>query len=82
MEPGDELDLEDLPAHTYDDEGEKRLQPCAEVALSERAAQAVLEAGPMPLLGSRNRNAIRVMRFQSIARPAQALSGAWAAAGD
>ena len=77
MEPGDELEVEDLPAHVYDDAGEKRLQPCAETALGERAAEALLAAGLMPLLSRKDRNAVRVMRFQSIADPAQALSGPW-----
>jgi predicted component of type VI protein secretion system len=71
----DELELDDLPAHVYEEDGEKKLQPCAETLLSDRAAQALLEAGPMPFLGSRNRNAVRLMRLQSIATPAQALRG-------
>jgi len=31
----------------------------------------------MPLLSHKGRNSARVMRFQSIAFPAQALSGPW-----
>ena len=77
MDPGDELEVEDLPAHTYDDGGGKRLQPCAEAALADRAAEAILGAGLMPLLSHKGRNSVRVMRFQSIAFPAQALSGPW-----
>ena len=77
LEPGDELEVEDLPAHTYDDDGEKRLQAGAEATLSERAAQAILDAGLIPLLSRKDRNALRVMRFQSIAAPAQALEGPW-----
>jgi len=77
MEPGDELEVEDLPAHVYDDGSGKRLQPCAEIALVDRAAEAILSAGLMPLLSHKGRNAARVMRFQSIASPAQALSGPW-----
>jgi type VI secretion system protein ImpC len=77
MDPGDELEVEDLPAHTYDDGGGKRLQPCAEAALADRAAEAILGAGLMPLLSHKGRNSARVMRFQSIAFPAQALSGPW-----
>jgi type VI secretion system protein ImpC len=80
MEPGDELEVEDLPAYTYDEAGEKRLQPCAELSLADRSAEALLDAGLMPLLGYKNRNAVRLMRFQSIARPAQALAGPWTAA--
>jgi type VI secretion system protein ImpC len=77
MEPGDELEVEDLPAHVYDDGGGKRLQPCGETALVDRAAEAILSAGLMPLLSHLGRNAVRLMRFQSIASPAQALSGPW-----
>ena len=77
MEPGDELEVEDLPAHVYDEAGERRLQPCAETALVDRAAEAILGAGLMPLRGYKGRNAVRLMRFQSIADPAQALSGPW-----
>ena len=43
----------------------------------DRAAEAILSAGLMPLLSRQARNAVRLMRFQSIASPAQALSGPW-----
>lgn len=77
MAPGDELDVDDLPAHTFDADGEKQMQACAEAYLTERAGQAMLERGLMPLLSYRNRNAVRVLRLQSIADPAQPLSGPW-----
>jgi len=77
MELGDELEIDDLPAHVFEDDGEKLLQPCAEAALNDRAGEAMLEVGLIPLLSYRNRNAVRVMRFQSIARPTQALRGPW-----
>jgi type VI secretion system protein ImpC len=75
--PGDVLDLEDLPALTYDDEGETRLLPCAEVLLSERAAEAILARGPMPFMSYRNRPTVRLARFQSLAEPPTALAGPW-----
>jgi hypothetical protein len=34
----------------------------------------------MPLLSFKSRNAVRLMRFQSIGKPAQALAGPWAVA--
>jgi len=37
----------------------------------------VLARGIMPLLGHRQRNAVRLARFQSLAEPATALAGAW-----
>ena len=77
MEPGDELELDDLPSHIYEADGEKYLQASAETHLSERAAQAILDAGLMPLVSYRNRSAVRVLRFQSISSPAQPLRGPW-----
>ena len=77
MEPGDHLVLDSLPAAVYDDEDGPRMKPCAETALSETAAQKILDAGAMPLLASSRRNAVRVMRFQSIAHPPRPLAGKW-----
>jgi type VI secretion system protein ImpC len=77
MEPGDDQDLVDLPAHVFEQDGERHLQPCAEVLLTERAGEAILDRGFMPLLSYKNRNAVRVMRFQSIAQPSSPLAGAW-----
>jgi len=77
MAPGDRLEIDDLPAYTGQDQGETRLQPCAETLLSERAAEAMLTRGIMPLLSFRNRNAVRLLRFQSLADPPAALAGPW-----
>jgi len=78
MQPGDLLDVDDLPAVTFLSDGEKRLKPPAEILLGERAGEAVLGAGLMPLMSYRDRHAARVVRFQSIARPLAPLSGPWA----
>ena len=76
--PGDVLELDDLPAHVYEEAGERLLQPASEVLLGERAIQALLSSGLMALLGHRQRNALRLARFQSLAEPAAALAGEWA----
>lgn len=75
--PDDVLELDDLPAHVYEEAGERVLQPVAEVLLGERATQAILAQGLMPLLSHRQRNAVRLARFQSLAEPAMALAGPW-----
>ena len=77
MQPGDVLEIEDLAAHTYAEDGEAKLYPCAEVHLSERAADAMLARGVMPLASFRNRNAVRLIRFQSLSDPPTPLVGAW-----
>lgn len=70
-------DLGDLPSHNFHDEGESRQQPCAEVLMGEAAADAICRAGLMPLMSYRNRNAARLLRWQSIAEPVGALQGVW-----
>jgi len=54
-------DLEDLPAHVYlGEDGETLMQACAEAYLTERAGQAILEKGCVPVLSYRHRNAVRL----------------------
>ncbi|MDL2354021.1 MAG: type VI secretion system contractile sheath large subunit [Pseudomonadota bacterium] len=79
MQPGDQLDIDDLPAHTWQQDGEAQLQACGGAYLSEREAGAILQQGRMPLLSFKNRSAVRLLRFQSIADPARALCGPWQA---
>ena len=77
MEAGDLLDISDLPAHSYVQAGERRMTPCAEAFLTERAADAILDRGLMPLMSRREANAARLVRFQSLADPPAPLSGPW-----
>ena len=77
LTPGQVQEVDDLPAYTFSRDGEPRLQPCAEAWLGERAGQAFLERGLMPLLGDRQRAAVRLVRMQSIAEPPQPLAGPW-----
>lgn len=71
-------DVDDLPAYTFSRSGEPQLQPCAEAVVGERAGEALLCFGLMPLLSHRQAARARLMRMQSVADPAQPLSGRWA----
>ena len=77
MEPGTHVDLGTLPAHNYTEDGESKLQPCAELLLSESTMVAMLDEGLMPLVSYRNQNTAVLGRFQSIASPLRALAGPW-----
>jgi type VI secretion system protein ImpC len=77
MELGAVQELDDLPCHTYREDGESHMQPCAEVFLPERIMTAHLARGLMPLVSARDRNALRLARFQSIADPPAPLAGPW-----
>lgn len=60
------LEIDDLPAHVRDRDGERRLQPCAEFALPTRVGEEMMLRGVIPLLSYANRNAVRVMGIRSI----------------
>ena len=70
-------DVQGLPAYLYKQDGEPVLQPCAEALLTERAADAIMEKGLMPLLTVKGSDRARLARFQSIADPPTALAGRW-----
>jgi len=65
----DGTELDDLPSHTFDDDGESRLVPAGEVAWSERAVEPLLARGITPLLARRDRAALHLVRTCSIASP-------------
>jgi len=78
LRPGSVQDLPGLPLHVYAEDGSSRIKPCAEATLSPRAAERLLDAGVMPLLSVPGRDAVRLVRFQSLAAPPAPLSGRWA----
>jgi type VI secretion system protein ImpC len=60
------LELSGMPAHTYQQDGEAEMKPCAEMWFTDRAVDRFLKAGLMGLASIRNSDSIRVLRLQSI----------------
>jgi type VI secretion system protein ImpC len=77
MRPGAYSQIDRLPVHIYEAGGEKHAKPRAEVLLTERDIDWILDQGYMPLASIRDRDAVRLVRFQSIAKPLARLSGRW-----
>lgn len=77
MRPGEIHEISGLPAHVYRADGDSHLKPCAEALLDENAAEAILDRGLMPFVTVKGTDAIRLVRFQSIAMPAAPLAGRW-----
>jgi type VI secretion system protein ImpC len=77
MRPGMVQDIEGLPAHICKVDGASELKPCAEILLTETAAELLLDRGFMPLASMKGTDRVRLVRFQSLARPAAALAGKW-----
>jgi type VI secretion system protein ImpC len=75
MEPGDYLDVTDLPLLIYDDAGERRCYPCAEALLTDRAIDRIRAAGLMPLIWPRDSDRVRLGGFYSLAGINHPLAG-------
>jgi len=77
LRPGVIKDIDGLPLHVYDELGASKIQPCAEVLLTERAAEIIMEKSFMPLVSFLNQDRVRLLRFQSLAHPPTHLAGRW-----
>jgi type VI secretion system protein ImpC len=77
MRPGSRSQIGNLPLHTYRVESVFEVKPCAEVLLTEEAVDRILDQGLIPLISYKGRDAVRVGRFQSIARSHRPLKGRW-----
>ena len=78
MRPGEISEMGGLPLHMHELDGTPSVKPCAEALLTEDAVGRMLEEGLIPIVSFKNRDVIRVPRFQSISLPARALTGRWA----
>jgi len=77
LRPGMLRDVGGLPLVLVGVGTERDAVPCAELLLTERAAEHMMDRGIMPLASLRNQDAVHLVRFQSIAEPARALGGRW-----
>ena len=75
-EDADEADeIDDLPFFSFRSEGDLEMYPTAEVFWGQKAMDAVLARGLMPVLSARDRNVVRLPRLQAISDPPRALGG-------
>jgi type VI secretion system protein ImpC len=75
MRPGSLSELEGVPIHCY---RSNEATPPAEIWMTERAAESLLQKGLMPLASVKNSDSIQFISFRSIAQPAWSLMGPWA----
>jgi type VI secretion system protein ImpC len=78
MRPARHREIGGLPLHIYRADGESVAKPCAEVLLSDTAAEFILDNGFMPLASMKDQDSVLLVRLQSIADPATRLAGRWA----
>jgi predicted component of type VI protein secretion system len=60
-------DVTGLPVYVYEDDGESKAFPCAEVALSQKTAEALIENGFIPMAAIRDQDVVRAACLQSVA---------------
>jgi predicted component of type VI protein secretion system len=77
LRPGAITEIGGLPVYVYKVEGEPATLPCAEVLLTQTAAEEMMERGFMPLASLKDQPTVRLVRFQSIADPPSSLAGRW-----
>src|SRR5262249_32049417 len=75
--PGVLREIDGLPLHVYQEAGDSQLKPCAEVLLTEPAAEAILDHGLCALSPSQVRDALSCGPSQPIAPPPRPLAGRW-----
>lgn len=66
-----------LPAHITEANGEKQMQPCAEIWLTDRAASAIADAALIPIASIKGRDAVRVVALPSVNVGKPGLAGRW-----
>lgn len=62
----DELDLCNLPLHSYQEDGDWKTTPCAEVLLTQAHVEALMDLGLMPIVSFRDTDRVRLAGFRAI----------------
>lgn len=77
MQPGDVLDIEELPLFVDRIDEEPVAIPCGEALLIDRAAEKLMSLGLMPLVSYRDTDRVRLAGFRSIRGLQERLAGPW-----
>jgi type VI secretion system protein ImpC len=62
----DNLNLDSLPAHTYKQDSEWTMTPCAELFMTETQVLALIDQGLMPLVSYKDRPMVRLAGFRAV----------------
>jgi len=60
------LNLDSLPAHTYKQDSEWTMAPCAELFMTETQVLALIDQGLMPLVSYKDRPMVRLAGFRAV----------------
>lgn len=62
----DNLDLDGLPSHTYKQDSEWVMAPCAELFMTETQVLTLIDQGLMPLVSYKDRPLVRLAGFRAV----------------
>jgi type VI secretion system protein ImpC len=62
----DNLNLDSLPAHTYKQDSEWVMTPCAETYMTETQVLSMIDRGLMPLISYKDRPMVRLAGFRAV----------------
>lgn len=79
LRPGQLQEVDNLPLHVYQSDGETHTKPCAEVLLTDRAAGRLQQAGLLPVRSISARDAVVIAEFCSAAATPTPVRGPWPA---
>ena len=60
------LNIHNLPAHNYQDQGEAVTKPCAEFLMTQKTAEHLTELGFMPLISMKGQDWVRLGGFRAL----------------
>jgi len=60
------LNIHNLPAHTYHDQGEAVTKPCAEFLMTQKTAERLTDLGFMPLISMKGQDWVRLGGFRAL----------------
>jgi len=72
-----DLELDRLPVHTYGPGSGPQMTPCAETWMTDELAMQLIDEGFLAFASLRHRDAIRLLRLQSISKASPQLRGPW-----
>ena len=75
--PGQVQTIDNLPLHVHQRDGDTRVKPCAEVLLTDRAAQQLQQAGLLPIRSIKDADAVVVPQWCAVASDRAAVNGRW-----
>lgn len=73
--PEEIMEIEGLPLHVYESEGETTVKPCAEILMTVETAREIIQRGVMPLITMKGTDVVRLGMLQSVS--SRRLAGSW-----